>query len=78
VPWAIPSSGFFPREKPPSRAPKKGIFTPVFAQTELFLAIFNQFLRLFMTPSKVNITQNKWVRSVFLPEKGTPPPPYLL
>jgi hypothetical protein len=32
VSWATPSSGFFPKQKPPPRAHKKSIFTPVFAQ----------------------------------------------
>jgi hypothetical protein len=55
---------------------QKSHFYPDFCSNlSRFWAILNRFLRLFMTPSKVNITQNKWVRLVFLPEKGTPPPP---
>jgi hypothetical protein len=59
---------------------QKRHFHPGFCSNpSYFWAIFNQFLRIFMTPSKIDLPQNKLVRSVFLPEKGTPPPPpYLL
>jgi hypothetical protein len=51
-------------------------FLPLFLlKFEPFLAIFNQFLRPFMTPSKIDLPQSKWVRSSCLPEKGTPHPP---
>jgi hypothetical protein len=67
--WLLPSA-----KTTPTRSKK--VFLPrLLRKSELFLAIFNQFLRLFMTPSKVNITQNKWVRLVCLPERGTPPTP---
>jgi hypothetical protein len=57
-------------------APQKRHFYPGFClNPSCFLAIFNHFLRLFMTHSKVNVIQNKWVSSVCLPEKGTPHPP---
>jgi len=70
APEPIPSDGFFPfqNRRPGSR---NGVFTPVLRKFELFSGSLH---RLFMTPSKVNSPQCKWVRSDFLPVRGTPSP----